>query len=309
MQCRKCGASNDADAVFCVQCGKQMDENRERAAGKKRRTVLSVLLLVIVAAVAASAGYYKFILPDGVAAVVNGEVIRLSELNAEISRIRGELQESGTTRPEGGAAVSGGMRYQVLNRMITDRIALQEARKAGLEVSASELSAAIAHVHAVSPYEKNKFNELVSAQYGSLRAFEQRLSQDLLIRKFIFERVVSAGADSGTARAAVARWLQDLSRTAAVRIALSEQWSAAGCSCCSGGTANYAGRQGTAVASAKGGQSAADAALAYWHERYGGGPYTTRVKDFGCHIEIDILRKNTVVGSVRYQDGVISETP
>jgi predicted nucleic acid-binding Zn ribbon protein len=304
MQCCNCSASNDADAVYCIQCGKLTGEE-EKTTRRQRKIILGVLLLLIVMGIAAAAGYYKFILPDGVAAVVNGEVIRLSELNAEVSRIDGALREDGTARTEGDAAGSGGRRYQVLNRMITDRLALQEARKAGLEVSAGR---AFRGACSSRPqYEKKRFNELVSAQDGSLQAFEQRLSQDLLINKFITKRVVPAGADPGTARAAVDRWLQDLSRTAAVRIALAEQWSAAGCSCCNGGAANQAGRQATAVASPNGSRSAADAALGYWRERHGGGPYTTRVTDLGCHMQIDIMQGNTVVGSLRYQDGVISK--
>ncbi|HWR72889.1 MAG TPA: hypothetical protein VN604_06945, partial [Nitrospirota bacterium] len=94
MQCRNCNASNDADALYCAQCGKPSGGDGERAARKKRRLLLGVLLLVIVMAGAAAAGYYKFILPDGVAAVVNGEVIRISELNAEFSRTGGALQEN-----------------------------------------------------------------------------------------------------------------------------------------------------------------------------------------------------------------------
>lgn len=307
MNCRDCGALNDPDAVFCVQCGKSQSGDEGRPARRKRKNVLGVLVLVIVTAVAAAVGYYKFILPDGVAAVVNGEVIRLSELNAEFSRTAGALREKGTPRPEDDAAARGGRRYQVLNRMITDRLALQEARKAGLDVSEDELSEALAPVRAA--YEKERFNELITARYGSLRAFEQRVRQDLLIRKYIAERVAPAGADPGTARAAVSRWLQDLSRTAAVRIALSEQWSSAGCSCCNKGAARPSGGQGKGGGSPSSGQSAADAALGYWLERYGGGPYTARARDLGCHIQVDILRGEAVIGSLRYQDGVISETP
>jgi hypothetical protein len=34
---------------------------------------------------------------------------------------------------------------------------------------------------------------------------------------------------------------------------------------------------------------------------------TARTTDFGCHIQVDIVKENKVALSLRYQDGAISE--
>jgi hypothetical protein len=51
----------------------------------------------------------------------------------------------------------------------------------------------------------------------------------------------------------------------------------------------------------------ADAGLAYWQEHYGGGEVTARISDFGCHLQVDIIRDGRVVTSLQYQNGRITE--
>jgi hypothetical protein len=49
------------------------------------RAYFFALLLIPVVALATGLGYYKFILPDGIAAVVNGEEIKHSELDSAVA--------------------------------------------------------------------------------------------------------------------------------------------------------------------------------------------------------------------------------
>lgn len=310
MQCRECGSTNDPDAAFCAQCGRPAAGGEEKSPLRQRKAYVSALLILPVLLLAGAAGYYKFFLPDGVAAVVNGEEIRLSELDAVVAQLRGAHGSLPGRRPDDPAL--GRLRNQALNQLITERIALQEARKSGIRVSRAEIEEAVAGRRAAFGPDEAAFSASVSARYGSMRAYEQKLERDLLIGKCIAERVVPAGASPDNARAAVSRWLQGLSRGATVRIALAEQWSAAGCSCCSGGAASRPGMQGAAGVprgpSPGSAQAAADAGVRYWQETHGGGTVTARTTDFGCHIQVDILDKeNTVLRSLRYQDGAISE--
>lgn len=303
MQCRDCGSTNEADAAFCGQCGKPVAGEDEKASSRQRKAYVYALLILPVLLLAAALGYYKFFLPAGVAAYVNGEEIKLSELEAELSQIRNAQGAA----PDGAA--SAGLRYQVLNRMITERIALQEAKKAGFEASRAEIADAAAGMRRSSGLGEAAFADAVAARYGSARAFEQKLERDLLIRKCIAGRVVPPGADPVSARAAVDRWIQSISRSASVRIALAEQWSATGCGCCSGGASPSAMQKtaGPSGSPSPAGAKAADAGVRYWQEKHGGEAVTARTTDFGCHIQVDILKENKVVRSLRYQDGAISE--
>jgi hypothetical protein len=54
-------------------------------------------------------------------------------------------------------------------------------------------------------------------------------------------------------------------------------------------------------------RSIADAGLAYWREKLGGGEAGVRVTDFGCHVQVDIIRDGKAVKSLQYQNGRITE--
>lgn len=54
-------------------------------------------------------------------------------------------------------------------------------------------------------------------------------------------------------------------------------------------------------------RSIADAGLAYWREKLGGGEAGARVTDFGCHFQVDIIRDGKAIKSLQYQNGKITE--
>jgi hypothetical protein len=303
---------NDSDAVYCAECGRPLLAESKPSTAKPRKAYLYALLLVPVIALAAGVGYYKFFLPQGVAAVVNGEEIKLSELEAEVVRTQGSSTQPADSR----------LRYQILNALITERLALQAARRADIEVSREELQSAVAEARTSSGMSEAEFDRRIAEQYGDMQGFEKAYSRRLLINKYIAEKIVPPGADPQTARESINQWMQRLSGTAAVRITLAEQWSGAGCGCCGkGGNAAApqagpgncrASSRGVAFASDKTSPSsqadkASDAALRYWQEKHGNEKVTAKVKDYGCHMEIDIVKDDKVIGSLRYQGGRISE--
>lgn len=300
MQCDKCSSSNDPDALFCTECGFRLGPE-PASTGKVCRVYLHILFLIPVIALAAGIGYYKFILPAGIAAVVNGEEIKLAELDAEVIRTGGDNREP-----------DNGLRYQVLNRLITERLALQEARKAGMVISQKEIRSAVSETRNRSGLNEAVFRSQIISWYGSMQKYEKALKRRLLINKFIAEKVVSPHADP---QAAMRSWVQGLSSRAAVRVTLKEQLAAGGggCACCNnkGSKSAGSGRQltpGEELPSPGAElQEAGDAALRYWREKHGPESVTALPVDYGCHIQVDIVKDSQVVGSLRYQGGRISE--
>jgi hypothetical protein len=310
MNCGKCNTMNDGDAAFCANCGGAL----MAVPWRKRRTYLYVLLLLPVLLVVAGAGYYKFILPSGVAAVVNGEEIMLAELDDLV-------------RPDGNSAgvpaeTLGRMRYAALSELITERIALQGARKAGVQVSSEDVQTAIQDMRAASGLDEMGFEAKVTERYGSMAAFRKGLERRLAIRKFIDEKVTAGASGPADANMRLNQWLQDSTARASVRVSLAEQLPASGCGC-GGGDGPGAAKQGCAPAkgaSKRGcapqaggkqvsgqGTVARDAALAYWRKQNGKGPVETKVTDYGCHIQVDIMSNNRIAKSLRYQNGKITE--
>ncbi len=334
MHCISCNTLNDPDACFCSECGNLIAGGPRTPSAKAPRAYLFALLLVPVIAIAGGIGYYKFFLPEGIAAVVNGEEIKRSELDAAV--VRAEAADPAATG-EGRRTAQDArrLRYEVLSALITERLVLQEARKAGIDIPDGDIAAAVAHAQASSGLDKAGFDLVVDRQYGDGRTFEKAVRRELIIKKFIARKAVPQGGDPQRAGAAMNAWLQDLSARAAVRIALAEQWSGAGgCSGCDSTktqtagpqvlnrgcpmskAASPAGRAG--CGRAKSGTSsepnkkdnrkyAEEAGLKYWHEKYGPGAVSARLIDFGCHIQVDIVKDEKVIGSLRYQNGTITE--
>jgi hypothetical protein len=308
MRCRKCDFDNDADALFCEQCGKDLSIPDQ--AGKKYKIPLYILMALVVASVIA-VGYYKFFPPSGVAAVVNGEDIPLGEVDAIAqSAIAGvELPPEALSRA----------RYQVLNDLITERIASQEAKKAGLRVSGQEMDDAYAQLVQAAGGDQSAFDAQVKAQYGNMRTFRRSLERRIVIKKYIDQKIAAGIADPRVAGAQVNQWLRDITSQASVRIALAEQLPGSGAACGSGGCGQGASRscgaggQGCGSAPKTGADAspqarqAKAAALAYWKARYGDEQVDAKVLDYGCHIQVDMLKGKKIAKSLVFQNGEISE--
>lgn len=303
MNCSKCDAINDSDALFCANCGSALNS----LAGRPRKTWRSywyALLLVPVMLAAAGMGYYKFMLPSGVAAVVNDEEITIAELDSVI-----QSAMDGRNVPD---EARGRMRTAALSEVITERIACQEARKAGISVTAEEMNDAIARMRSASDLDEPGFDAKVNSVYGGTRNFRNWMERRLMVRKFIDEKITSGISDPTIAGFRVNQWMEGATRRATVRVSLEEQiQGSAGCACCNGrGTGpaqqgsdpKAAGKQSVSQITA-----ARDAAMAYWSKKNGSKAVETTVTDFGCHIQVDIVEKGKIAKSLRYQNSTITE--
>jgi SurA-like N-terminal domain len=142
-------------------------------------TCVLVPAVIIVAAV----DYYKFFLPDGIAAVVNGENITTTELDAIAVRAPGIAETTYRRR-----------RYDALNRLITETLAVQEAHKAGLRLSEEKIAAAAAKASDglnASAF-KQKLDLLYGGKKGDLKNIRTTASHDeVYSREDYSERVRS----------------------------------------------------------------------------------------------------------------------
>ncbi len=302
MVCGKCRGANDADAKYCVNCGSVLGGSAGLYPEKPARTWWYLLLLVPVLVFAAGIGYYKFYLPQGVAAVVNGEEISSADVDRAVNEIVG-----GTNLPEDARART---RYAVLSRMITDRIVWQELRREGPTISLDEVNAAVERRRTSAGMDEKTFEERVKDRYGSMAAFRTSVEQQIAFNKFVDEKVTAGAADAAAVSARLEQWLRNIRGKAVVRIALSEELPAGGaCGCCGGRPATCGMQRGPLGRGQQMSQvrEAQKAALAYWRERYGESPVDTKVQDFGCHVEVDIVKDNRIAKSLRYQNGTITE--
>ena len=306
MECSNCTKSNDADALFCEHCGSPLAQGQASQQGSGKRPYLYAAALVIVMVIVAAAGYYKFILPSGVAAEVNGEVITLAEVDGVVTAALG-----GQAVP---AEQAGRMRFRVLSDLIAERVAWQEARKAGVTVATEEVDRASAQA---AGGDRAAFEARVKEQYGSVRAFRETLERRIGIRKYITGTVAAGITDPAAADVRVGTWLQEATTRADIRIAIAGQTTAGGgCSCCSSGAPSPSADKGCdpsrrtaggAVQASPQAEQAEQAALAYWRKQHGDDAVQAKLTDFGCHIQVDIVKGERIAQSLRYQNGAITE--
>jgi len=124
------------------------------------------------------------VLVDRVVAVVNQDVITLSELQEAIVLF---LQES-REKPPSPAEVPE-LERKVLERLVDHRLQVQEALRERIEVGEDELKEAVADFVSKSGMDRAKIEAQLKQQGLSWEALRRELRDQLLIRKVVRRRV------------------------------------------------------------------------------------------------------------------------
>ncbi|MBI3393550.1 MAG: peptidyl-prolyl cis-trans isomerase [Nitrospirae bacterium] len=121
---------------------------------------------------------------DRIVAVVNDEVILLSELEEERIRIEKE------SKPQPGAAPSvlPSPRQQLV-RLIEKRLELQAARREGIAVSDADVDRALEEIKAQNRMTEADFNQALAEEGLSLPQYRRRL-QDQIMGGRLYEKVL-----------------------------------------------------------------------------------------------------------------------
>jgi peptidyl-prolyl cis-trans isomerase SurA len=126
---------------------------------------------------------------DRIAAVVNDGVVLESEVDDQMKQVTARLQAQNTTLPPESV-----LRKQVLDRLILQRIQLEEANKDGLSISDDQLNAALADVAKRNNIPFADLPSVLSQQgidYASYREeMRQQLMLGLLRQRDVLQRIV-----------------------------------------------------------------------------------------------------------------------
>ena len=134
------------------------------------------------AASASNAGDTKIRNIDGVAAVVNTGYVTRKEIDDRIAA----LQKQGTKLPEGAA-----LRQSVLERLIIEKIQLQNAEMEGVKVSNKELEKIVGDIAAKNKLTYAELKAKVDASGTSFQRYKEMLRDDIMISRYR-EREVEA---------------------------------------------------------------------------------------------------------------------
>lgn len=126
---------------------------------------------------------------DKVVAVVNKDVVTQSELNIRQQMITSQLKRKGTALPSAAQ-----LRSQVLERLIMERIQLQQAESVGIRVDESMLDRAIGRIAEDNKMDMTAFRKAVADEGFSWEQFREQIRTEITLAQ-LREREVDSRID------------------------------------------------------------------------------------------------------------------
>ena len=117
-------------------------------------------------------------LVDRIVAVVNKEVITLSELNDAVAAAQRELRRRGTQAPEREV-----LERQLIERLILDKAQLQLAREVGIRVDEVQLDRAVQRVAEQNKMTLTDFRRVLERDGVPFAAFREDLREQILLSR------------------------------------------------------------------------------------------------------------------------------
>jgi len=111
---------------------------------------------------------------DAIAAVVNNGVVLESEVTDMVNRVKKNAAAQGQTLPSDKV-----LHVQSLERLITNSLQLQTAKRMGLQITDAQLDAAIANIAQEQKMSMEQFRLSVEKEEGSFEQFRERLREEI----------------------------------------------------------------------------------------------------------------------------------
>src|ERR671938_965663 len=136
-----------------------------------RRVLFFLLMLAPLAC-----GAQRITLVDRIVAIVNKEVITLSELQEAVGMAERQLRRQGTPLPERSV-----LERQMLERLILDKAQLQLARESGLRVDELQVDRAVQRIAQSNNMTLADFRKALEADGIAFEAFRTDIRQQILM--------------------------------------------------------------------------------------------------------------------------------
>lgn len=134
----------------------------------------------------AQAAYTDPALADRIVAVVNDEVITLSELREKLESVEHQLRAQGTQLPPREV-----LEQQMLERMVVDHIQLQFARDNGIQIDDNQLDQYLQRIAESNNMSLSEFRYAIEQDGITWRRFRENIREEMLIGR-VREREVDS---------------------------------------------------------------------------------------------------------------------
>lgn len=142
------------------------------------KTLTRILLIVSLFLINSTPSLAEVRLLDSIAAVVDNDVVMMSELNDRVSTIYTRIQQSGTEPPPREVLAA-----QVLDRLIQERIQIAMALRAGMRIADEELNQAVAQIALQQGLTADQFIDQAKQNGMSLDVIKEQLMMEMMISR------------------------------------------------------------------------------------------------------------------------------
>lgn len=126
----------------------------------------------------------EIVMLDSIAAVVDDSVIMASELEARVDDIRRNMTSEGRPLPPESV-----LRSQVLERMISERIQIDQATRMGIRIDDTSLNDALTGIARQNGFSLDEFAEQLRQEGYQWSAFREQLRTEMVINQLSQRRV------------------------------------------------------------------------------------------------------------------------
>ena len=139
-------------------------------------SLLTMMLAALLSVLMPLNAHAQLRMLDGIIAVVDDDVVLVSELQSRIDNIMQRIEASGQEAPPQQLLYE-----QVLNRLIDDRLQLNLANRIGVEIPVDEINSAFAKLAAERNLSPERYAELLQNQGFSITGIRDQLEQEIVL--------------------------------------------------------------------------------------------------------------------------------
>ena len=147
----------------------------------KKRFFLPLFLLLLLPLTAANAAVVEI---EGIAAVVDEDVITHGELNHRLQQLISQLQSKGAQLPPIQV-----LRHQLLERMIIETLQLAQANQLGIKVGDEDLNKIIGRIAEQNNLDLLQFRQALQEQGMDFATFRENIRREVIITRLRNNRI------------------------------------------------------------------------------------------------------------------------
>jgi hypothetical protein len=299
--CSSCGQENETQSQFCIYCGNPILK-RGKINFKRHYLLLGLIGLILIVSILF---FMIEVFNNKFIARVNGEGITRKDFLKRTNQAK-KFYESrygqNIFMGEAGKENMNRLKNSILDEMVTEKILLQEAKKAGYTLTSIPEKEIEERIDAIKRTYRLSNDDLKKMIGRNLKDLKEELRTELTISKFLQKTVLEEG--QGNPDQIFGQWLSKVKANA--KIETFEEFGPlitkkASCctSGCGGGVVSPLDPKTEKEAKAK--------ALEYYEKKTQKKDVEAKVTNYGCHIQVDIIDNGKVVLSLTYNGKEVQE--